>query len=61
MSREDDWRRGFALLPIKIGDEWVWLERFWYRPRGEFTEVSLDHPEPSTGRLDTPNPTPVEI
>lgn len=25
------WRKAFALVPILIGDQWVWLETFEYR------------------------------
>lgn len=25
------WRQAFALVPVLIGDEWVWLEKFEYR------------------------------
>ncbi len=45
-SREDEWRRRFAWLPIYIGGEriWLWLETYWARPAGEYTEVSLTDP-----------------
>jgi hypothetical protein len=26
-----EWRKAFALVPVLIGDEWVWLEKFEYR------------------------------
>ncbi len=28
-----------ALIPVKIGDEWLWLEWYECRPFGEYTEV----------------------
>lgn len=33
------WRRRFALLPVKIGEEWIWLEWFERRFCGEYYEV----------------------
>lgn len=35
------WRRGFAWLPIKIGEQWLWLERYWHRDQCEYRQVSL--------------------
>lgn len=35
----DGWRDRFALLPVKIGDEWVWLERYQRRFMGDCYEV----------------------
>lgn len=32
VTPDDEWRRGFALFPLRIGDVRVWLERFEYRP-----------------------------
>ena len=26
-----EWRKAFAMVPVLIGDEWVWLEPFEYR------------------------------
>jgi len=26
-----EWRKAFALVPVLIGDEWVWFEQFEYR------------------------------
>lgn len=37
--KDDDWKRRFAWLPVKIGDEWVWLEHFECRDMGEYRQV----------------------
>lgn len=44
-NRSHEWRRRFAFLPVLIGDEWVWLERYWIRRCGDADLVSLDEPE----------------
>ena len=33
------WRTRFAILPVKIGDQWVWLERYERRFMGDCYEV----------------------
>ncbi len=47
------WHRRFALLPIVLSDEVIWLCWYWARPGGEYTEVSLTDPA-----LATPGPKP---
>ena len=37
----DGWRTRFAFLPVKIGDQTVWLERFERRFMGEYYEVRM--------------------
>lgn len=37
-----DWRARFAWLPVKIGDEWLWLERYQRRFCGDFYEVAFE-------------------
>lgn len=44
-----DWRKRFAWLPVKIGDEWVWLERYECRPMGEYREVRAALAQPKGG------------
>lgn len=39
------WHRWFALIPITIGKETIWLEWYWYRWCGDVTEVSLIEPQ----------------
>ena len=36
---DDGWRRRFAFLPVKIGDEVYWLSWFERRCAGEYNEV----------------------
>lgn len=50
-AKKNGWRKRFAWLPTKIGDEWIWWEPYesWFM--GEFTLVRL--PEEATGK-DTP-------
>lgn len=38
-SEPNPWRWGFALLPIRLGDEVIWLERYWWRNGGDCIEV----------------------
>ena len=33
------WRRRFALFPVKIGEQWLWLEKYEARHMGEYREV----------------------
>lgn len=33
------WKRRFAWLPVKIGSEVIWLERYQSRCMGEYREV----------------------
>ena len=40
-KRRDDWSVGFAVLPVTIGDDVVWLERYLYKFCGEYTAVEL--------------------
>lgn len=35
----EGWRLRFAILPVKIGAQWVWLEWFERRFMGEYNEV----------------------
>ena len=37
--RDDGWRRRFAILPVTIGGEVLWLEWFERRLMGEYYEV----------------------
>lgn len=46
-----DWRRSFAWLPVKIGDEWIWLERYESRPMGEYREVRAALSRPNDGGM----------
>lgn len=40
----DGWRRRFALLPVKIGDQIIWLEWFERRVTGHYYEIrEIDH------------------
>lgn len=39
------WKRRFALLPVLIDDEWVWLEWYWRMHYGDGYAVSFDKPE----------------
>ena len=43
-KQNDGWRRRFALLPLFVSDEVVWLQTYWARPRGEYTEVRFTDP-----------------
>lgn len=36
-----DWRKRFAWLPVKIGDEWIWLERYESMFCGDYSLVRL--------------------
>jgi hypothetical protein len=38
-KQDDGWRKRFAFLPVKIGDEILWLEWFERRFAGEYYEV----------------------
>lgn len=33
------WHTSFAILPVKIGERWVWLERYERRFMGDCYEV----------------------
>jgi hypothetical protein len=35
---ENPWKRRFALLPVKIGDQWLWMERYYSAYWGECLE-----------------------
>lgn len=39
IDNRDGWRKRFAFLPVKIGDEWLWLERYGRRFMGDCYEV----------------------
>lgn len=47
-AKEDGWRKRFAWLPVKIGDEWIWWEPYesWFM--GEFSLVRLPGEEDAT-------------
>ena len=53
-ARDNDWRRRFAFLPLTIEGWTIWLEGYWARPCGEYTEVSFekDRPTPSKDKAD---------
>lgn len=40
------WHRRFALLPFKLGDQWVWLEWFWSAWHAEGILVDLGPEDP---------------
>lgn len=40
-EKNNGWRVRFALIPIKIGDTWIWLERYIRRPMGYYDEVDF--------------------
>lgn len=40
VDKQDGWRKRFAFFPMKIGDEWVWLEWYWQRFEGLFYNVA---------------------
>ena len=44
---DDGWRNWFALIPVKIGGEWFWLEWFQRRFAGDYYEV---RPVPTTAK-----------
>lgn len=46
-KRKSDWRRWFAIIPVPIGDEVVWLQWFWWKPCGEYDIRSAVDPEKS--------------
>jgi hypothetical protein len=35
------WRKRFAWVPVRIGDEVIWWEHYWARFMGEYREVAL--------------------
>lgn len=40
-NKPDRWRWGFALFPMCMGHgEYIWLEPFWWRPWGEYSQVA---------------------
>lgn len=52
-AKEDGWRRKFAWFPVRIGDEWLWLELYESMFMGEYSLVrTIDggdddqHPQP---------------
>ena len=36
------WRTGFAVLPRRVGDRWIWLSRYAWRP----VQIRMDGPYP---------------
>ncbi len=40
-DKYDGWRLRFAVLPVKIGTTWIWLEEYWTRFEGLYTNVRL--------------------
>lgn len=38
-TKGDGWHKRFAILPVRIGDEILWLEWFERRFAGEYYEV----------------------
>ena len=40
-AKADGWRPAFAWLPVKIGDEWIWWERYERQFMGECYFVRL--------------------
>ena len=38
-DKNDGWEISFAFMPLKIGNEIIWLERYWSRFMGIYTEV----------------------
>jgi len=45
---DDGWRKRFAILPINLREEIIWLEWYWAREMGLYTEVypGRDRPAP---------------
>lgn len=35
------WKPCFAIVPVKVGDKVIWMERYWSRFYGDCTEVRL--------------------
>jgi len=42
-----DWKRKFAILPVNVGDQWIWLEFYWSKFCGDYYSVSLEKEKPS--------------
>ena len=40
-QKNNGWKLSFALLPVKIGDTLVWLERYWSKEEALYTNVRL--------------------
>ncbi len=40
------WQRRFAVLPVTVADETVWLEWFWRRFAGDCIEISFGDQHP---------------
>lgn len=53
------WRRRFAFLPFTVPNgptkTLVWLEPYWSRCGGYFTEVSLTSPHPAKNSASSPS------
>ena len=41
-----DWKRKFAILPVNVGDQWIWLEFYWSKFQGDYYNVSLGKEKP---------------
>lgn len=50
-SNEGKWETGFAILPVRIGTTWIWLQRFWFKDHGRYCEYSLTKPEVSLAEV----------
>jgi len=45
LDRSGDWKRRFALIPIHIGPNRVWLEPYWQMFLGDSYAVTQDKPK----------------
>lgn len=43
-TRRSGWRRTFALFPIILSEQAVWLQWVWVRSHGDHYEVALEDP-----------------
>lgn len=40
-NKNNGWRLRFAFLPLEIGETWIWLEFYYSRFEGLYTNVRL--------------------
>lgn len=39
IDKQNGWRKRFAFFPMKIEDEWIWLEWYWQKFEGYYFNV----------------------
>lgn len=44
-NKKTTWKKHFAILPICVEGDWLWLENYWSKFMGIYTAISFEEPE----------------